>query len=209
MIVVDANLFLRHLADPATPEDRAMAAIASDLFLAAADGRMTLWVSEAVVAEVLFILTDAQHYGLPREAAADELLALLELDHVETSDKDCCLNAIRRWRGDRRISFVDALVAGHGAARGAVATFDRRLQRIVGDDLWPPCRPAAWAILPRIAPDRLRRDRRRPATGLRTRAHSPDARARPMVCGSAAHAHTDAATSWSSAPPPTTRPPAA
>ena len=68
--VVDANALLRHLARQETEEDRRMAAIVEEMLEAAPGCEIELWLSEAVLAEVLYILTSARHYAVTRHEAA-------------------------------------------------------------------------------------------------------------------------------------------
>lgn len=61
MIVVDANVFLRYLVEPSTSQDVGMAHISSVLFDSIADGSETYTTSDAIIAEVVFILSAKQH----------------------------------------------------------------------------------------------------------------------------------------------------
>lgn len=140
-IVVDANVLLRFLTEPATDRDRQGKAVASELLAKAQDGAVTLLLTDAVVAEVLFILTHPRQYDASRQKAADAVLPILMLPGCRMAHRDACLRAVALWRDHPQISFVDALVAALAVEdESTAATFDRRLQRIVGDDLWPPCR---------------------------------------------------------------------
>ena len=97
-------------------------------------------VPDAVIAEVAFILTSPRHYDLPREVAKDALLPLLVLPGCVLADREACVAALQWWAREPGISFVDALAATIAFdADGALATFDRRLQRLTDARVWQPC----------------------------------------------------------------------
>lgn len=128
MIFVDANVFLRHLTQPATAEDVQAKRLAARLFKAAEEGTVDVTTADATVAEVAFILTSAHHYGASRADAAATIAALLDLRGVRMASKAECLHALDLWAREPRLSFPDALAAAYSALRGyTVATFDRRL----------------------------------------------------------------------------------
>jgi len=117
-IVVDANVLLRFLTEPATAQDRRAKAVASELLGQAREGAVTLLLTDAVVAEVLFILTHPRQYDASRQAAADAMLPILMLPGCRMAHRDACLRAVELWRDHPHISFVDALVAAAEAAAG-------------------------------------------------------------------------------------------
>lgn len=64
MIFIDANVMLRHLTQPVTSQDVAFARLSTELFGQLRDALVTGTTSQATVAEVVFILSSARHYGL-------------------------------------------------------------------------------------------------------------------------------------------------
>jgi predicted nucleic acid-binding protein len=66
VIFVDANMFLRHLVQPATPQDQVNRRRATALFQRVEQGREQITTSEATIAEVGFILSAKTHYNSPR-----------------------------------------------------------------------------------------------------------------------------------------------
>jgi predicted nucleic acid-binding protein len=142
VVVVDANALLRHLARQVTEEDRRMAAIVEEM-LEAAGCEIELWLSEAVLAEVLYILTSARHYAVTRHEAAAGIMNVLQIGNCRMADKASCGAALQLWVEYSGLSFVDCLVAAQSMRReGQAATFDRRLQRTPGLSVWPPFLPA-------------------------------------------------------------------
>jgi predicted nucleic acid-binding protein len=130
VIFVDANVFLRFLAVPATAEDVAMAADATRLFGQIARGQANATTSEATIAEVVYILTDRKHYGGPRVKAATNLRSLLLPPAFRLDTKRIVLRALELWESNPRISFPDGVAAAYSELRGYhLATFDSRLRK--------------------------------------------------------------------------------
>lgn len=139
MIFVDANYVLRYLVRPATPKDRAMSASAAKLFRQVEAGEATFTTTDAVIAEVVFILTSRRHYQIPRGEAVARLRPILSLQGCKLPRKMLCLRALDLWAATPRISFVDALGAVHTQELGLVlASFDDDLARLPGLTRWQP-----------------------------------------------------------------------
>ena len=133
MIFVDASTFLRHLVQPATPQDRTNARSAAALFKDAEEGRAEITTSEAILAEVVFILSHQRHYNTPRPVVAMSLKALLRPKGCKLPAKDVCLHALDLWAAHPKLSFPDALGAAYSQLRGhELATFDVALIRVPG-----------------------------------------------------------------------------
>jgi predicted nucleic acid-binding protein len=133
MIFVDANVFMRFFVVPGTDQDRVMAAQAAALFERVRAAQVTIIVSEAVVAEVAFILTARARYARPRTDAVGLLKSVLRLDGCRLPAKPICLHALDLWAANSRLSFPDALGAAYSERAGyQLATFDERLKRAPG-----------------------------------------------------------------------------
>jgi predicted nucleic acid-binding protein len=131
VIFVDANIFIRYLVDPATPQDARMAAASEKLFDQVAQGKIEVTTSDATLAEVAFILTDKRHYGGARTAAATGIHSLLMPRSFRLESKQFVLRALKLWSTNPRISFPDSLAAAYSEIRGdQVATFDERLRKV-------------------------------------------------------------------------------
>jgi predicted nucleic acid-binding protein len=116
-----------------------MAATAAALFRLVRAGDETFVISDAVVAEVLFILSSKRHYAVPRADAAALLKPLLQLPGCRMPRKGLCLVALDLWTASPNLSFVDALVATYADRLGApLATFDADLARVPGIVTWAP-----------------------------------------------------------------------
>ena len=139
MTVVDANFFLRALVQPATPQDQAMAQTAKTLFWLVQAGRETFTTSDAVIAEVVFILSSKRHYGVPRVDVAALIKPILQLPGCRLPHKGRCLSALDLWVVRPNLSFVDALGAIHAQElRCPLASFDADLAKTPGVVVWQP-----------------------------------------------------------------------
>ena len=133
MIFVDASTFLRHLVQPATPQDQTNARSAAALFKDAEDCRAEITTSEAILAEVVFILSHRRHYNSPRPIVATGLKTLLRPRGCKLPAKDVCLRALDLWVAHPKLSFPDALGAAYSERRGyELATFDVALTQVPG-----------------------------------------------------------------------------
>ena len=139
MTAVDANYFLRFLVQPATPEDQTMRASATALFRRVRAGEETITTTDAVIAEVVFILSSQRHYNRSRADVAALLRPLLQLAGFRLSGKGRCLRALDLWAARPSLSFVDALVVVQAQElRVPLASFDAELARIPDVTLWEP-----------------------------------------------------------------------
>ena len=128
MIFVDASFYLRYLIQPVTPQDRVNERRAAALFASVDSGAAEVTTSEAILAEVAFILTSPRHYGASRSTAAAGLKALLGPRSCRMPAKEVSLRALDIWVAHPELSFPDALGAAYCALRGfELATFDNRL----------------------------------------------------------------------------------
>jgi predicted nucleic acid-binding protein len=133
VIFVDASTFLRYLTQAVTPQDEVNAFRARRLFSAMEHGRVEITTSEAILAEVVFILSHPRHYGVPRADVAVRLQALLRDRGCRVPAKDVCLRALGLWVADPNMSFPDALGAAYSELQGhELATFDVALARTPG-----------------------------------------------------------------------------
>jgi len=113
----DANVFLRYLlGDVPKQAETAREAIN--------DG---VWLSEAVLAEVVYVLNGV--YEMPRHAIAGLLVRLL--DEVTSENKMLLKTALEFYGTKRKLDFVDCLLAARKRviAGDEVFTFDKDLMK--------------------------------------------------------------------------------
>ena len=118
---VDTNILVRHL----TGQPPAMAKRAT-AFLA---GGSELLLADVIVAETVYVLES--FYETPRQQVAEAMRSLIAFASVLTVDPALLLRALEVYEVDR-LDFAEAyLVAcAETAAIGAVASFDRSLDRV-------------------------------------------------------------------------------
>ncbi len=127
MVFVDANYFLRGLVQPVTEQDRIMHAQAAALFAAVEQGLEEITTSEAILDEVMFILSSPRQYNLPPAEIGDLLTPILNLPgfRLPRGRKRLYLRALEIWGERPNLGFVDALtVAELGQSAMPLATFD-------------------------------------------------------------------------------------
>ena len=139
MTIIDANVILRAIVRPATKSDILMAHTATTLIERVKQGNEMILLTDAVVAEVVFILSSRRHYGIPRVDVVARLTPIFRLSGCRLTQKRFVLAALDLWASTPKISFVDALVATYAQALGQpLASFDIELGKVAGITLWQP-----------------------------------------------------------------------
>ncbi len=111
MNFLDANYFLRWLGEPTTDIDVTRNSTATALFAQIQAGTVEATTSEAILAEVAFVLTSKHHYGLSAEIAAAYLAATVRMTGLKLAPgrKRLYLRALEIWGERPRLGFVDSL----------------------------------------------------------------------------------------------------
>lgn len=139
MIFLDANMFLRALIHSSDPTGQRMHRIASELFRQAERGAVEVTTSDAVIAEVAFLLTSKAHYGLAPDDAAGRISVMVRLHGVKLRDKRIMLGALDVLARNPRLGFIDALAVAHAHQPGIeLATFDSDVDQLPGIRRWHP-----------------------------------------------------------------------
>ena len=127
---VDANVFLRLLARDAPAKTTDCFA----LFQSALRGQVELHTSEAIVAEVVYVLTSPKLYGRSRAETASGLRPVIEIRGLRLDHKDSVLAAIDRWEHTRVLDFDDCLATAHALRHheGSLYSYDRDIGRVDG-----------------------------------------------------------------------------
>lgn len=122
--VVDTNVILRWLLkDNAELSPKAIA-----FWETIAAGRGEAILIEAVLVECVFVLSKL--YSAPRPLVVAKLLDVVLLSGVIAEHRSAWVEALRLYE-QQAISFPDALVLAHAAARKAgVISFDEKLNKI-------------------------------------------------------------------------------
>jgi uncharacterized protein len=121
--LVDTNVLLRFL----TNDDPRKAQKCEALFRAAAQGDVTLHVTDVCVAELVWTLDS--YYRLGREEIAEKLIALLNTPGFEFSSVRILIDSTERFRREN-VDYIDAYHASVAAAMAVdVCSYDRDFDR--------------------------------------------------------------------------------
>jgi predicted nucleic acid-binding protein len=133
MIFLDANIFLRYLVEPDGPDNQARHDSVAALFAAT--------TSEAVLAEVAYILASKRQYNLPTVEIAAYLAPIIRLPglRLPRGRKRLYLRALEIWSEFSRLGFVDALTAATvERSELRLATFDTDFDSLPDIRRWHP-----------------------------------------------------------------------
>ena len=126
MQFVDANIFLRYLTrdDP----EKAQACLA--LFQQAERGEVTLFTTETIIAEIVYVLSSPRLYNLSRQDVRNRLMPLLTLPGLRMSKRSVALRALELYES-HNVDFEDALAAAHMEQLGieTIISYDRDFDR--------------------------------------------------------------------------------
>jgi predicted nucleic acid-binding protein len=122
---VDANIFLRLL----TGDDPEKAARCFELFQRASQGEVSLYTSESIVAEVVYVLSRAI-YRVPRNDVASALAPVIASSGLRIDHKEAVLQALDLWQGSK-LDFEDCLSVQHARrlAVDDIYSYDRDFDR--------------------------------------------------------------------------------
>ena len=129
MQFVDANIFIRYL----TRDDPEKAAACRRLFEQAKLGQVRLTTSEAVIAEVVFVLSSKRLYNLSRQEIRARLYPLVSLSGLKMVSSRSCLRALDLY-GSNNIDFEDALTIAEMERRkiAELYSYDREFDQVPG-----------------------------------------------------------------------------
>jgi predicted nucleic acid-binding protein len=144
MIFVDANVILRALTWSSQPEVQRMSLVAGELFRRVDRREVEITTSDAVVAEVAYILTAKTHYGVAVDDASARIATILRMPGFRLPEKRFVIRALELWVEHPKLDFVDVLTASYALRPGIeLATFDRDFDRFPDITRWVPGEPPA------------------------------------------------------------------
>lgn len=129
MKFLDANIFLRFL----TWDDRTKADACQALFKKVEQGEEDVTSCEAIIAEVVYVLTSTRlpyHFSHPEVRAG--LLPILTLRNLHLPQKGVYLRALEIYATSPFLDFEDALATAHMEQQGIaeILSYDRDFDRI-------------------------------------------------------------------------------
>lgn len=127
MRFVDTNIFIRLIAQ----DDPRKLKLCKEFFRRLAAGEESATTSEAIVAEVVFVLAGKTSYAMPRTTIADTLITLLSYKGFALPERDTLIQALELY-ALTALDFADALAAAHVLNDGleAVLSFDKDFDKI-------------------------------------------------------------------------------
>ena len=137
MRFIDTNVFVRYFAPRVELENRQLFLAARDIFAEASNGSARFTTIEAILAEVVFVLSSKHLYQQSREIIANRLKSILMLPGCAYPSRSVAIEALSLWERERSISFVDALcIAESFEHQYELVTFDGDLAKIAKIVRW-------------------------------------------------------------------------
>jgi predicted nucleic acid-binding protein len=129
MPFIDANVFIRYLTRDDPPKAEACFA----LFQRAKRDEITLVTTESVIAEVVYVLSSKQLYGLPRGTIRDLLYPLLSLPGLKLAYRKTYLQALDVYAG-HNVDFEDAVIVAQMERQSETElySYDRDFDQVPG-----------------------------------------------------------------------------
>jgi predicted nucleic acid-binding protein len=127
---LDANVFLRVL----TNDDPVKAAASLALLERLDSGADEAATCEAVIAEVVYVLTSHVSYRLTHEQVRNRFKPLLELRGLRIEHKTSCLRALDLYASAPTLDIEDAMIIAHMEREGwtELVSYDRDFDRVSG-----------------------------------------------------------------------------
>jgi predicted nucleic acid-binding protein len=128
MRFLDANILLRYL----TRDDVVKADACYALLQRVRSGQEEITTCEAVIAEVVYVLSSPAIYRIGREDIRARLLPILALPGLKLPHKRTYLQALELYVAHPRLDFEDALIVAHMERQhvGALLSYDRDFDRV-------------------------------------------------------------------------------
>lgn len=131
MRFLDTNVVLRYL----TRDDEAKAEACYRLFQRVQSGEEELYTCEAIVTEVVYVLSSSRApYRLSHEEIRSRLVPILTLRGLRLPQKRIYLQALDLYATFPFLDFEDALAAAHMERRGItkIVSYDKDFDRLPG-----------------------------------------------------------------------------
>ncbi len=131
MRFLDANVILRYL----TRDDEAKAQACYELFQRVQRGDEELSTCEAIIAEVVYVLSSPRApYHLNHDEVRSRLLPILTLRGLRLPRKGVYLRALELYASSPSLDFEDGLAIAHMEQQGIteIMSYDRDFDRVQG-----------------------------------------------------------------------------
>lgn len=130
MLVLDTNILIRYF----TQDNEILSERALRLVNQIARDELKVLLIESVIAEIVFVLSSKNTYGLTRPEIRTHISNVLGLAGIVTDHPDVYLRALDQYVAYPRLAFVDALCAAHAMQQDeqTVLTFDQGFRNLPG-----------------------------------------------------------------------------
>ncbi len=131
MRFVDTNVFLRYL----TRDDEVKAEACYRLFQRAKQGEEELFTCEAIITEVVYVLSSPRApYRLSRSDIRSRLIPLLTLQGLNIPQRHVYVRALDLYSSHPSLDFEDALAVAHMEQQGVteIVSYDKDFDRVTG-----------------------------------------------------------------------------
>jgi predicted nucleic acid-binding protein len=126
---LDTNVFLRSMVR----DDEAKADACTRLFEGLERREEEATTTEAVLAEVVYVLTSPRWYRVPREQVNPLLRPLLTAPGLRIANKSVYLRALEMFVAHRFLDFEDAITAAFAeGGEHAIVSYDHDFDRVPG-----------------------------------------------------------------------------
>ena len=137
MRFVDTNEFVRFLTFKPDETDGRFFRAARDVFRSGQESSEQFTTNDAVIAEVIFVLTSPNLYDMSRSDVLIRLGEILREPHCKLDNRVVIFQALALWESNARISFVDALcLATSQHQQYDLVTFDTALAKVANVVRW-------------------------------------------------------------------------
>jgi uncharacterized protein len=127
---IDTNIFIRYL----TRDDEVKAHRCRELFERLDRNDEEVMTCEAVIAEVVFVLSSPRWYGLKADKVVSLLRPILEFRGLRVPGKSRCIRALEIYAARPALGFEDSLIAAHMEAESIeeIYSYDSGFDRVPG-----------------------------------------------------------------------------
>ncbi|MEW6622903.1 MAG: PIN domain-containing protein [Bacillota bacterium] len=127
MYFLDTNIFLRFL----TQDDPIKAEYCKELLIKASEGKIKLFTSELVMAELVWVLQSPKTYNLKPTKIKNILLPIVTIKNLHFSNKDL-YPAILDLFAEKEIDYIDAYntVIMNSMRINTIFSYDRHFDKI-------------------------------------------------------------------------------
>ena len=128
MMFADANIFLRAL----TNDDAVKAVACSELLRGVDRGEIEIATCEAIITEVVYVLSSRATYGLSHDEIRARLAPLLRMRGLRLPGKHVYLEALDLYAALPALDFEDALCVAHMRQAGIteILSYDAHFDRV-------------------------------------------------------------------------------